>query len=185
MYRIVSHENGLGTKIVSAEPLKNSGIFKTTNFGNNDTFSSTSTIGIFLNEEYLINYVGNNYSNMIEDNTTWYIGTVGNGISYKLAKYTDINMSSTTSITADVKVGLLRFGELMSGQFDRYENNSYFWLLNPYNSTYALATDDIGVSANEGVWASYAIKPTFNLKSNVIITSGDGTKNNPFTLELP
>ena len=120
---------------------------------------------------------------MIEDNTIWYLGTVGSGSSYKLAKYTDIDMTSTTTNTI-AKVGLLRLGELMSGQFDRYENNSYFWLLNPYNSTYALATGDIGVSANIGAWASYAIKPTFNLKSNIIITSGDGTLQNPFTIEL-
>ena len=30
----------------------------------------------------------------------------------------------------------------------------------------------------------YSIKPTLNLKSNVIITSGDGTLQNPFTIEL-
>ncbi len=185
LYRIVSHENGLGTKIVSAEPLKNSGIFKTTNFGNNDTFSSTSTIGIFLNEEYLINYVGNNYSNMIEDNTTWYIGTVGNGISYKLAKYTDINMSSTTSITADVKVGLLRFGELMSGQFNQNNNNSNYWLLTINSPTHIYYSNSNGTAASNGYPLFYGIKPAFNLKSNVIITGGDGTKNNPFTLELP
>ena len=184
LYRIVSHETEGLTKITSAEPLKNSGDFLTTTFGSNNIFSNTNTVGRFLNGEFLTNYLGDTYNNMIEDNTIWYLGTVGSGSSYKLAKYTDIDMTSTTTNTI-AKVGLLRLGELMSGQFDRYENNSYFWLLNPYNSTYALATGDIGVSANEGVWASYAIKPTFNLKSNIIITSGDGTKNNPFTLELP
>ena len=30
----------------------------------------------------------------------------------------------------------------------------------------------------------FAIKPALNLKSNVIITSGDGTKENPFELKL-
>ena len=40
LYRIVSHENGTGTKIVSAEPLKSSGKFITMNFGSNATFSS-------------------------------------------------------------------------------------------------------------------------------------------------
>ena len=181
LYRIVSHETEGLTKITSAEPLKNSGDFLTTTFGSNNIFSNTNTVGRFLNEEFLTNYLRDTYNNMVEDNTIWYLGTVGSGSSYKLAKYTDIDMTNTTTNTI-AKVGLLRLGELMSGQFDRYENNSYFWLLNPYNSTYALTTGDIGVSANVGVWASYAIKPTFNLKSNIIITSGDGTLQNPFTL---
>lgn len=76
-YRIVSHENGNGTKITSAEPLKDSGTFRTSAFGNSLTFSSLNTIGSFLNNEYLTNYVGEEYSNMIEENTTWYLGTVG------------------------------------------------------------------------------------------------------------
>ena len=183
LYRIVSHETEGLTKITSAEPLKNSGDFLTTTFGSNNIFSNTNTVGRFLNGEFLTNYLGDTYNNMIEDNTIWYLGTVGSGSSYKLAKYTDIDMTSTTTNTI-AKVGLLRLGELMSGQFDRYENNSYFWLLNPYNSTYALAISDIGVSVNVGVWASHAVKPTFNLKSNVILTSGDGTLQNPFQIEL-
>ena len=183
LYRIVSHETEGLTKITSAEPLKNSGDFLTTTFGSNNIFSNTNTVGRFLNGEFLTNYLGDTYNNMVEDNTIWYLGTVGSGSSYKLAKYTDIDMTNTTTNTI-AKVGLLRLGELMSGQFDKYENNSYFWLLNPYNSTYALATGDIGVSANVGVWASHAIKPTFNLKSNIIISSGDGTLQNPFRIEL-
>ena len=136
LYRIVSHENGTGTKIVSAEPLKSSGEFITMNFGSNTTFSSTNTIGTFLNGEYLTNYVDSTYSNMIEDSTTWYLGTVGSAssYSYKNAKYTDASGTAITSNVAEAKVGLLRFGELMSGQFDRYGNNTYYWTLTPYSS---------------------------------------------------
>ncbi len=76
LYRIVSHENGTGTKIVSAEPLKSSGEFITSAFGTNTAFSSTNTIGTFLNGEYLTSYVDSSYSSMIEDNTTWYLGHI-------------------------------------------------------------------------------------------------------------
>ena len=31
---------------------------------------------------------------------------------------------------------------------------------------------------------SYGVKPAMNLKASVIITSGDGTKNNPFELSV-
>ena len=184
LYRIVSHENGTGTKITSAVPLKSGGSFITSSFGSNTTFSSTNTIGTFLNGEYLNSYVNSNYSSMIEDSTIWYLGTVGRGTSYKLAKYIDTNMSSLTSTTTDAKIGLLRFGELMSGQFDRYENNTDYWTLTPYNSTQVGSVSSLGIASMQSYGVSYGIRPSLNLKSNVIITGGDGTKNNPFTLAL-
>ena len=134
LYRIVSHETKGLTKITSAEPLKSSGTFITSAFGSNTSFSSSNTIGAFLNGDYLTNYVDSSYSSMIEDNTTWYLGTVGSGTSYKLAKYTDTNMSGYAKST-NAKVGLLRLGELMSGQFDRYGNNTSYWTLTPYSSS--------------------------------------------------
>ncbi len=187
LYRIVSHENGTGTKIVSAEPLKSSGEFIKMNFGSNATFSSTNTIGTFLNGEYLTSYVDSSYSSMIEDNTTWYLGTVGSGssYSYKNAKYTDASGTAITSNIAEAKVGLLRFGELMSGQFDRYGNNTYYWTLTPYSSSSVRCIDYSGntnyTSPSRG---TYGVQPSVNLKSNVQITSGTGTESDPFVLTL-
>ncbi len=187
LYRIVSHENGTGTKIVSAEPLKSSGEFITMNFGSNATFSSTNTIGTFLNGEYLTSYVDSSYSSMIEDNTTWYLGTVGSGssYSYKNAKYTDASGTAITSNIAEAKVGLLRFGELMSGQFDRYGNNKTYWTLTPYSSSYVLYVYYYG-SANYTSPSSKSngVRPSINLKSNVQIINGDGTLNSPFEIQL-
>ena len=187
LYRIVSHENGTGTKIVSAEPLKNSETFVTSTFGSNATFSSTNTIGTFLNGEYLTNYVDSTYSNMIEDSTTWYLGTVGSGssYSYKNAKYTDASGTAITSNVAEAKVGLLRFGELMSGQFDRYGNNTNYWTLTPFSSSYVRSVSSYGFASNyPPSSASNGVRPSVNLKSNVQITGGTGTKNDPFTIEL-
>ena len=185
LYRIVSHENGTGTKIVSAEPLKSTGTFITMNFGSNTTFSSTNTVGSFLNGEYLTNYVDSTYSEMIEDSTIWYLGTVGDGTSYKLSKYTDTNMSSTNSSTTDAKAGLLRFGELMSGQFDRYGNNTLYWTLTPYSSSSIWCVDSNGyVYYDSPSSYSYGLRPSVNLKSNVQIVNGDGTLNSPFEIQL-
>ena len=134
LYRIVSHEKDTETKIVSFESLRKSRGFINLTFGDIN-YSSSNVIGSFLNGEYLTNYVGDSYSNMIEDNTIWYLGTVGGGESYKLAKYRDTNMSGYAT-TTDAKVGLLRYGELMSGQFKDYtvgSNPSNYWLLTKYN----------------------------------------------------
>ena len=191
LYKIVSHENGTGTKITSAEPLKDSGTFKTMSFGDTVTFSNTNTIGTFLNGEYLTNYVGSEYSEMIEDNTTWYLGTVGNGTSYKLAKYTDETGNTLTSSTTTSKVGLLRLGELMSGQFENYYANgsttgltTNYWTLTPYSTSGVRYVGSYGNASSSNPSDAYGVRPSINLKSNVVITGGDGTKENPFTLEL-
>ena len=182
LYRIVSHENGKGTKIVSAEPLKSSGTFITSAFGSNTTFSSTNTIGTFLNGDYLTSYVDSSYSNMIEDSTTWYLGTVGYGTSYKLAKYTNTTDNILTSSITTAKVGLLRHGELMAGQFDRYGNNTSYWTLTPYSASYVRNVNYYGLASNYSPTNAYGVRPSINLKQNVIITGGTGTKSDPFTL---
>ena len=188
LYRIVSHENGTGTKIVSAKPLKSSGEFITMNFGSNTTFSSSDTIGAFLNNDYLNTengYLTAEDIAMIEASTTWYLGTVGSGTSYKLAKYADTSMAGY-STTTDARVGLLRFGELMSGQFDRYGNNITYWFLTPYSSYYVRFVTVIGDGSHNSSPSdsSFGARPSMNLKSNVQITSGAGTKSDPFVLAL-
>ena len=184
LYRIVSHEIEGLTKITSDESLKDSGTFKTISFGDTATFSSTNTIGTFLNGDYLTNYIGENYSNIIEDSTTWYLGTVGSSTSYRLTKYTDITGTLTTSNITEAKVGLLRYGELMSGQFDITSNNTYYWTLTPYSLSSVRRVSNFSHVYYDTPTGTYGIRPSMNLKSNVIITGGTGTKENPFTLEL-
>ena len=187
LYRIVSHENGTGTKITSAEPLKSTGTFITMNFGSNTTFSSSNTVGTFINGEYLTNYVDSTYIDMIEDSTTWYLGTVGSGssYSYKNAKYTDASGTAITSNVAEAKVGLLRFGELMSGQFERYGNNTTYWTLTPYSSSSVRYVRNNGyANLTSPSSNSNGVRPSVNLKSNVQITSGTGTESDPFVLTL-
>ena len=128
---------------------------------------------------------------MIEDNTTWYLGQVGKGTSYKLTKYIDATGNTLTSSTTTAKVGLLRFGELMAGQFERYalkdENSStgltaIYWTLTPYTISYVRSVSSDGNSYGNNPSNLYSIRSSLNLKSNVVITGGDGTKENPFTL---
>ena len=188
LYRIVSHENGIGTKITSTEPLKMDS-FIVIDYGGNTMFSDTMGIGSFLNEEnsdfyYLKGFIDSIYIDMIEDNTIWYLGTVGNGANYKLAKYADTNMSNYATST-EAKVGLLRYGELMSGQFDSSSNNSEYWTLTPYNAVNINSVSIFGYSNYKSVLNySLGVNPSLNLKQNVIITGGDGTKKNPFRLAL-
>ncbi len=182
LYRIVNHETEGLTKITSNEPLKKSGTFIESEFNDNNRYFSYSTIKDFLNDNYLTDYIEDNYINMIEDETTWYQGTVYRNKSYKLAKYKDVEMSGYASIIKS-KVGLLRYGELMSGQFNKSSNNKEYWLITEeqYGLWYVEPEGYGNVTTQS---PEQGVKPSMNLKENVIITGGDGTKNNPFTLAL-
>ena len=183
LYRIVSHENGTGTKITSAIPLKDSDNYKELAFGDNVTFSKDNTIGTFLNGDYLTSgtYLSNDQVNMIEDNTTWYLGTVS-GTNYKLAKYQDTTSGSLTTATTTAKVGLLRLGELMAGQFDKYVNNTDYWTLTPYSTSYVRIVGNTGDLGSSSPPRSNGSRPSMNLKYTVKIVSGTGTKSDPFVI---
>ena len=184
LYRIVSHENGTGTKITSAIPLKDSGNYKTMSFGSNVTFSKDNTIGTFLNGDYLTSgtYLTSDQVNMIEDNTTWYLGTVGSGTNYKLAKYQDATSSSLTTSTTTAQIGLLRLGELMAGQFDKYGNNTDYWTLTPLDASGVRDVRCSGYVYDSSPTDSGGSRPSMNLKSTVKIVSGTGIKSDPFVI---
>ena len=188
LYRIVSHENGIGTKITSAEPLKDNGSYKKIAFGDNKNYSKNNTIGTFLNGDYLTSgaYLTNDQVNMIEDDTTWYLETVGTGVNYKLAKYQDATNNTLTTTTTTAKVGLLRLGELMAGQFEKNGNNTVYWTLTPYSTTSAVRYVQLQGSSSYDMpkTSYYGSRPAMNLKQNVVITGGKGTKEEPFSIKL-
>ena len=184
LYRIVSHENGTGTKITSASPLKDSDSYKTIVFGDTTTYSKDNTIGTFLNGDYLTSgiYLTKDQLSMVEDNTTWYLGTLDGGVNYKMTKYQETTGNNLTTDITYAKVGLLRLGELMAGQFDEYKNNTDYWTLTPYNTSYVLNVSSNGDSGSNGPANSYGSRPSMNLKSTVKIVSGTGTKSSPFVI---
>ena len=184
LYRIVSHENGTGTKITSAIPLKESSSYKSIKFGSNVTFTKDNTIGTFLNGDYLTSgtYLTSDQVNMIEDNTTWYLGTVGSGTNYKLAKYQDATSSSLTTSTTTAQIGLLRLGELMAGQFDIYGNNTDYWTLTPLDASGVRDVRGSGHVYDSSPTYSFGSRPSMNLKSTVKIVSGTGIKSDPFVI---
>ena len=179
LYRIVSHESKNNTKIALEDTIQNVSSI----FGDNPNYSIHTTIGSFLNGEYLDNekYLRKEEIDMIEQNTVWYLNF---SLDYRLTKYVDSNMTSFISNTTIVPVGLLRYGELMAGQFDRYENNANYFLLSPEGQLREKAVYARGEINSVDIRYPASIKPSFNLKSNVIITGGTGTKQDPFEIAL-
>ena len=181
LYRIVSKESGT-TKVTSYTALDP---YDMKAFGNNNIFSSTNTIGSFLNNDFLNptnGYLSAENIEMIKDDTTWYLGKVSDRQSYKLAKYQDTTGSTLTSNVTTAKVGLLRYGELLSGLAP--DAAMGFWLITPDTSSKVYVITDAPIyNVNDPTWLR-RVRPAFNLKENVIITNGDGTKDNPFELKL-
>ena len=181
LYRIVSHENGTGTKITSAIPLKESSSYKSIKFGSNVTFTKDNTIGTFLNGDYLTSgtYLTSDQVNMIEDNTTWYLGTVGSGTNYKLAKYQDATSSSLTTSTTTAQIGLLRLGELMAGKFAKDGNNTDYWTLTPLDTSSVRNVYSYGSVHNISPTSSSGSRPSMNLKYKINIVSLKGNNYEP------
>ena len=179
----MSHETEGLTKITSTNVINNSIQFDENHKVN---YSKETTIGQFLNGEYLTSgeYITEEQSNMIEDNTTWYLGKVALGEGYYLAKYTDENRNELISNTTQAKVGLLRVGELMTTPIP----NFVYWTITPRSNSglYMLINvmSPSGYLQHKNVITATYVRPSLNLKSNVIIISGDGTLQNPFEIEL-
>ena len=186
-YRIVSHENGTGTKIIAVKPLvTNTGSNVLSQFNNSSfatgaiLFSSTNVIGSFLNNDYLNpdnGYLTQEQVNMIEENTTWYLGRVSDGENYKFAKYASATDDTYTTNVTTATVGLPRVGELV-------KVSGASWTLTPYLDYQLVQTINVYSLLGQDVTMRWNVQPSLNLKSNVIITGGDGTKNNPFALAL-
>ena len=82
---------------------------------------------------------------------------------------------------------------LRVGEFERYTAKgtniitnltTNYWLITPCSTSEMNIMSSYGYSYFNQVTNAFSIRPSLNLKSNVVITGGDGTKNRPFTIEL-
>ena len=72
----------------------------------------------------------------------------------------------------------------MAGQFDREVNNTDYGTLTPYSTSNIRGVSNNGNGSYSYPTISDGSRPSMNLKSNVVITGGDGTKNSPFRIKL-
>ena len=146
-----------------------------------DTTYTGSYIYQWLNEDFLDTLY--NHENIIVEDSTWNV-TTSSDISTKLPDTTLINNST---IGKNTPVGLLNSYEYYlsyknTSNLSGYLNNGYYWrLLNPYDSSIVWYVDYGGYGGN-GPSISYAARPSINLKSNIQLTGGDGTKDNPYKI---
>ncbi|MCI5701566.1 MAG: DUF6273 domain-containing protein [Erysipelotrichaceae bacterium] len=153
-----------------------------------DTTYTGSYMYQWLNEDFLDTLY--NYQNIIVEDSTWNItnsnASSTSAISTKLPQTTLINNST---IGKNAPVGLLNSYEY----YLSYKNTSYdsgylnigyyWWLLNPYSSSNVWSVISSGNADDNGYPSNfYGARPSINLKSNIVITGGSGTKDDPYTI---
>ena len=136
----------------------------------------------WLNEDFLDTLY--NYQNIIVEDSTWNI-TTSSSNSTKLPETTLINNST---IGKNTPVGLLNSYEY----YLSYKNTSYrigylnigyyWWLLNPYSSSYVWYVSLSGDAYDDSSLNAYGARPSINLKSNIQLSGGSGTKDDPYTI---
>ena len=189
LYRIVSIENNI-TKIN-----KNDYVRDTSNNVLTKQFSTSVTYGGGTTDDYWNYYLNNTWYNALDSasqsmivESTYYIGTNDSDISYKKAI---CHVASNTVTTKDCEkttntwtglVGLPRYGEMFASQQGSGESSSRtMWLMNSISTSVWLVTST-GSGGDMSPVYTNVCRPSINLKSNVKITGGKGTKDIPFEI---
>ncbi len=190
LYRIVSIEDGK-VKLNKNDYIKD-GTTKLTK-----QFSTSTTYGNGTSDDYWDYYLNNTWYNSLAsknmlDKGTYYIKQVSRGISYKNSLCNTNNTNETTKTCIKTTtiwtglVGLPRYGEMFaSQQGNGYNSSSTIWLITPpVSPSYVWYVISGGYGNYSYPSNSHAARPSINLKSNIVITGGAGTKSNPFTIAL-
>lgn len=165
MYRIVSIKDNI-TKIVSVNTIS----IKLKFDDETNIYSDETIIGDYLNNTWYQSLT-NRSKNMITE-TNFASGSVNTGANYIDASNNIVNY----------KIASPSVGEMFTG-FVGTDNQSYLTItpngenkITRVNLTSMLTSDTVDSM-------EYQLKPSFSLKENVVIVSGDGTILNPFVLE--
>ncbi len=188
-YRVVETSSA-GTKLIldGYYDSNNDGTIEESDKMAYGTTDGTCTLCTTINEESFINWISNN--NEPDKNklvsTTWYRGDYWTDYNYKT------NLESTSN-PYEGRVGLIRVGEMLSGQSETIlsknhttsNNNSnaqYYWTITPYSASNAWRVYYNGDAINYDVTYAHGIRPVIMIHPGVPITGGKGTPNEPYTL---
>ena len=187
LYRIVGIEDGK-TKLNKNDYIKSGTTTLTKKFSTNTTYGSGTS------DDYWDYYLNNTWYNSLAnkdmlESSSYYIKQVSDGTSYKNSLCNTYNTIETTkSCTKTTSmwtglVGLPRYGEMFaSQQGNGYNSSSDMWLITPKGSSLVWDVRSSGYLNHNDLSYARTARPSINLKSNIVITGGSGTKSDPFTI---
>lgn len=167
-YRIVNVSNNL-TKVIMVDTLSER------QYDSEGQYNySYSKLYDYLNSEWYSTALDDD-KNLIYDKGAWCPASIGYGIKFEQGCSVDYISSP---------VGIPTLGDIYTANNDAKTNT--FWTINPYQTIAGAQMNVIEKDTKKslGVSSKASIKPVMYLKSNVIINSGEGTKDNPFILGL-
>ena len=168
-----------------------------------NTWSNSTLNTGTLNGTYL-NGLGTTWSDMIET-TSWKVGGMARSDTYTVKQYYTTELgSSSSSTTYNAKIGLMYvsdYGYAASPNYWTTELYNYEpskssnwlsinvneWTITPDSSYSELVFRGAGITGivdSYGVSSRLGVRPSFYLKSNVALTSGDGSSSNPFRITI-
>ena len=147
-------------------------------------------------EDTWYNYLTGTYEPNLEitygqifDSSTYYMGQIGNGQSYKLGICSSaVGLTKNCTKTSQVgtfKIGLPRYGEMFAAQQAGGISNSIaMWLINRYNASIVWYVYNNGPGNYLSPTIMNGARPTLHLKSTVKILSGTGLPDDPYVVGL-
>ena len=191
-YRVVDKDSNGNTKLILDGYYEENGSVYEMEYGDNNTFSTTTGIGQKLNNdvlEWLVASSDTENRNKLVTNYTWYQNEFYYGDNYTISLEEN---NPTRSINATV--GLIRIGEMLSSQIssiltkgyaivNSYDNTNYYWTMTPYTSSFrAWYVNDAGYARDSGVGGANGLRAVIVVNSNVTITRGNGTWSSPYEI---
>ncbi len=190
-YRVVETSNQ-GTKLIldGYYDSNNDGAIESSDkmaYGTTDGACSLCTT---INGATFVNWISNNNETDKAKlvSTTWYQGDYWTDTdrNYKT------NLESTSNLY-EGRVGLIRVGEMLSGQSETilsknhtvsnsYNNPQIYWTVTPYSASNAWYVSRNGYADYNNVSRTYAVRPVIMISSDVTITGGNGTPNSPYQI---
>ena len=163
---------------------------------NHNIFNSTEGSGTYEKDTgenigYYLNNATNSFYNWYSDKTkSMIIPTTFNLYTGGYAKdYSNLNNGTVTTYpnrtndgSVTVNVGLPTWGDLYTGN----DLNYSYWYINRWqaSSAYVSGVYNAGNGRGGPASTSYAARPVLTLSSQVYVTGGDGTANNPYALNI-
>lgn len=176
LYRVIDVENGY-TKVVAEDSITRS----------SELVLAVPTIAV---TELTYNpKVKGSVAYIINNESGQYIDTsyfVNHNVKVPIYKKDIIYGEEVKTEKYKAKVFAPNMYEMFSAQVNAYGHVSHgYWYLNTSKTSfYISAVTDIGVPLNkETRYLSFGIRPCAYIKDNVIVTSGLGTRNNPYIIK--
>ncbi len=191
-YRVVDKDSNGNTKLILDGYYEENGSVYEMEYGSNNTFSITTGIGQKLNSdvlEWLVASSDTENRDKLVTNYTWHQNEFTSGGNYTISLEEN---SPTRSINATV--GLIRIGEMLSGQSSSILTKGYttassfgnandYWTMTPgTSSSYAWYVSFAGVGVSDSVSDAYGLRAVIVVNSNVTITGGNGTWSSPYEI---